>query len=265
LQSLTPSFLTIDLSGRVIRLDTFSKTIAPGCRLGWITAQPALCERILRATECTTQQPSGFVQSMVAQLLVKNWGMDGWVNWLSSLRDIYKHRMEIMCEELSAGATALVSCDVVERGRRTSLVSVSEKRLYSFIVPDGGMFVWVRMHYANHPAYKEWLDRGNTLPKFAEKLWDYSALYKKALPSPGGVFAPTKEILDGAASEHFRFCFAAIEEEELKNATARWSEGVKEFWELSADEIEKIGLDVQGEEAQESLMQSARFVGGFGC
>lgn len=48
LDSLVPSYLSIDTDGRVIRLDTFSKTIAPGCRLGWITAQPAFIERLLR-------------------------------------------------------------------------------------------------------------------------------------------------------------------------------------------------------------------------
>jgi DNA-binding transcriptional MocR family regulator len=48
LDSLTPSFLSVDTDGRVVRLDTFSKTIAPGCRLGWITAQPELVERYLR-------------------------------------------------------------------------------------------------------------------------------------------------------------------------------------------------------------------------
>lgn len=48
LDSLVPSYLSIDTEGRVIRLDTFSKTVAPGCRLGWITAQPALIERFNR-------------------------------------------------------------------------------------------------------------------------------------------------------------------------------------------------------------------------
>lgn len=47
LDSLTPSYLSVDTDGRVIRLDTFSKTIAPGCRLGWITAQPAFLERLV--------------------------------------------------------------------------------------------------------------------------------------------------------------------------------------------------------------------------
>ena len=70
LDSLVPSSINIDREGRVIRLDTFSKTVAPGCRLGWITAQPALIERLLRITETSTQQPSGFVQSIIADPLV---------------------------------------------------------------------------------------------------------------------------------------------------------------------------------------------------
>lgn len=48
LDSLVPSYLSLDVDGRVIRLDTFSKTIAPGCRLGWITAQPEFIERFTR-------------------------------------------------------------------------------------------------------------------------------------------------------------------------------------------------------------------------
>jgi DNA-binding transcriptional MocR family regulator len=93
LDSLMPSYLSLDVDGRVVRLDTFSKTIAPGCRLGWVTAQPAIIERLLRITETSTQQPSGFVQGMVAELVVgpleggngkggmmdgKGWAVDGW-------------------------------------------------------------------------------------------------------------------------------------------------------------------------------------------
>lgn len=48
IDSLVPSYLSVDTEGRVIRLDTFSKTVAPGCRLGWITTQPAFVERLER-------------------------------------------------------------------------------------------------------------------------------------------------------------------------------------------------------------------------
>jgi DNA-binding transcriptional MocR family regulator len=48
IDSLVSSYLSIDVDGRVIRLDTFSKTIAPGCRLGYVTAQPEVIERLTR-------------------------------------------------------------------------------------------------------------------------------------------------------------------------------------------------------------------------
>lgn len=130
LDSLVPSFLSVDVDGRVIRLDTFSKTVAPGCRLGWMTAQPAFIERMLRITETSTQQPSGFVQAMVAELLIgpdhketyeamKNrkkgevanvgWKMDGWVRWLDGLRGNYERRMRAMSEVLEKGKSVMVS------------------------------------------------------------------------------------------------------------------------------------------------------------
>lgn len=133
LDSLVPSFLSLDVDGRVIRLDTFSKTIAPGCRLGWITAQPEFIERMLRIAETSTQQPSGFVQSMVAELLIGpdhketyealkrnkskkggeiasiGWKTDGWVRWLDGLRGNYERRMRAMAEVFEKGKSVMVS------------------------------------------------------------------------------------------------------------------------------------------------------------
>lgn len=62
LSNMSNSFLTIDVQGRVIRMDTFSKTLFPGARLGWFTCNQMFSERILRGTEVQTQGPSGFSQ-----------------------------------------------------------------------------------------------------------------------------------------------------------------------------------------------------------
>lgn len=48
LDILSPSFLRFDIEGRVIRLDTFSKTLCPGGRVGWFTTNPQFRERLLR-------------------------------------------------------------------------------------------------------------------------------------------------------------------------------------------------------------------------
>jgi aromatic amino acid aminotransferase I len=57
LASLVPSFLAFDKFGYVVRIDTFSKTICPGSRLGWITSNPLFGERLLRAFESNYQAP----------------------------------------------------------------------------------------------------------------------------------------------------------------------------------------------------------------
>jgi aromatic amino acid aminotransferase I / 2-aminoadipate transaminase len=74
--SLVPSFLKYDTQGRVIRMDTFSKTIAPGSRVGYFIANPLFTERLLRGTEVETQAPSGWSQIILSKLLW-NWGIEG--------------------------------------------------------------------------------------------------------------------------------------------------------------------------------------------
>lgn len=68
MNSLVPSFLRIYTQERVIRLDTFSKTIAPGVRLGWFTCSPLFAERLERIGEMSTHNPCGLSQALVMAL-----------------------------------------------------------------------------------------------------------------------------------------------------------------------------------------------------
>jgi DNA-binding transcriptional MocR family regulator len=257
LDSLIPSYLSIDYQGRVVRLDTFSKTVAPGCRLGWITAQPALVERILRITETSTQQPSGFVQSMIAELIMgphdssdpgrggaadgSGWKVDGWVRWLEGLRGNYERRMNTMCEVLDSGK------EVVKAGRRHSLKDLTEsdsewavvekKQIFSFVRPLGGMFVWIRFDFGTHPLRKE-----VATPRLSRALWVFWT--KKpylCLVAPGGMFAPTEEIRDSDSFNCVRLCFAACPADEVKDITQRFVDGAQAFWQIKKKEkIDKL-------------------------
>lgn len=42
------SHLRLDADGRVLRMDSFLNTIAPGARMGWVTASEQVIERIVR-------------------------------------------------------------------------------------------------------------------------------------------------------------------------------------------------------------------------
>jgi len=268
LDSLIPSYLSIDYQGRVVRLDTFSKTVAPGCRLGWITAQPALVERILRITETSTQQPSGFVQSMMAELLMgpqasndpgrggaadgSGWKVDGWVRWLEGLRGNYERRMQAMCDALDGGK------EVVKAGRRKSLAKVAEgygdgdgdhdhddhdwavvekTQIYSFVRPLSGMFVWLRFDFGSHP-----LARHVAASRLARALWVFwTQKPYRCLVAPGTMFAATPEIRDEDSFHCYRLCFAACPAEEVKAVSTRCADGAQAFWRIKKTErIDKL-------------------------
>ncbi len=251
LDSLVPSYLSVDTEGRVVRLDTFSKTVAPGCRLGWITTQPALCERILRITETSTQQPSGFVQAMIAELIIgphdssddgrggeKNgsgWQVAGWVRWLEGLRGDYERRMNTMCGILESGK------QLVKSGRRQSMSdewSVVDKVLmYDFVWPLGGMFIWVKLNLESHPLWKK-----TSHGKLSHALWVYLTTDKfLVLVAPGQIFSSTEEIRDTKSWAYFRLCFAAVDLPDVEKTSHRFVEGCKSFWrKKSLDDIEEI-------------------------
>ncbi|KAK5151161.1 hypothetical protein LTR04_006665 [Oleoguttula sp. CCFEE 6159] len=266
LDSLVPSYLSVDTEGRVVRLDTFSKTVAPGCRLGWITAQPALIERILRITETSTQQPSGFVQAMIAELIMgpqsKNdggqggakdgsgWKVDGWVRWLEGLRGNYERRMNAMCQILEDGQF------LVKAGRRNSLTSrasssdddedewavVEKTQMYAFDWPLGGMFIWLHINFPSHPLFKK-----VEPARLSHALWIlWTTKPFLVLASPGNIFSPTSEIAQQKGWQFFRLCFAACDEELLAPISKRLVEGVAAFWRIK--DVRKIEELLKDEE-----------------
>ena len=288
LDSLVPSSISIDTEGRVIRLDTFSKTVAPGCRLGWITAQPAFVERILRIAETSTQQPSGFVQSMIAELLLgtdpadqstknKNkddaktgdaWNAAGWVRWIEGLRGNYERRMNSMARILDNGKY------LVKSGRRSSLAGstsdddewavVEKTQIMSFDYPVGGMFLWLRVHFESHPLYHHYAKQNDGLSRLSHALWVFwTTKPYRVLVAPGLMFSPTEAIRDAEGWKYFRLCFAAIDEDMLREVSERLRNGVQGFFRIKDKKvIEKILADDEAAViAREGLVSVAGIAG----
>lgn len=102
LKALLPSYLNLDVDGRVVRLESFSKVISPGARVGWIVGSEQIVERYARHFECSTQTPSGISQIVLFKLLDEQWGHSGYMDWLINLRMEYTNRRDIIvraCEE----------------------------------------------------------------------------------------------------------------------------------------------------------------------
>lgn len=98
LASLVPSLLSMDVDGRCMRVDSFSKVIAPGARTGWITASEQIIERYKHNADVSTQGPSGISQLVLFKLLDEHWGHGGYLDWLLFIRTEYTKRRNVILD-----------------------------------------------------------------------------------------------------------------------------------------------------------------------
>jgi aromatic amino acid aminotransferase I / 2-aminoadipate transaminase len=201
LRSLVPSYLSIDRSGRVLRLDSFSKIIAPGSRCGWVSGPHQIVERFLRHNEVSAQTPSGFSLVHLYNLLESNWGHKGFLEWLMFIRAEYTRRR-----------------DVIVNACETYL----PVEICSWTAPRAGMFHWVRVDATRHPLYAARARSDGTLD-FAtlleiEDSMFLSAAEQNVLIARGSWFRAQR----GSDRElFFRTTFAAAPEGKIVEAIRR--------------------------------------------
>ncbi|KAF9577388.1 hypothetical protein BGW38_007430 [Lunasporangiospora selenospora] len=214
-QGLMPTLLSLDTDGRVIRLDTFSKTLAPGCRTGYITANAHFCDIFQYHNEVTIQQPSGFSQALLAEMLVSHWGQEGYRRYL----------------------TENVRTEYVERSRhlqRCFHQYVNAKHA-SFNAPSAGMFLWIKIHVEQHPRYGTVSDSALMLEIFNKCVahnvllvpgWEFSSK-----PKPPGVdLSDLQNIWTDDAATYLRATYAYASFEDMESAMKRYGKALEEFF-----------------------------------
>lgn len=103
----------------VFYLSTFSKTFAPGLRVGWILAPHAVRDKLVMTTEANILCPSNFAQSVITAYL----STMPWREQLKSYQQIYAERRDAMLTALA---------DLMPTGT-------------SWTHPSGGLFVWATL------------------------------------------------------------------------------------------------------------------------
>jgi len=66
-----PALASLDQAGRVLHIGTFSKTITPGLRLGFLVVPPALAERFGTVAACLSPAPAPVIQRAVADFIAE--------------------------------------------------------------------------------------------------------------------------------------------------------------------------------------------------
>jgi DNA-binding transcriptional MocR family regulator len=111
--------LRADEAERVVYLGSFSKTFAPGFRVGWALAPHAVREKLVLAQESATLCPPTF-----SQLAVSSYLRDcDWMGQIKQFREMYRERRDALLDALE---------DHMPPGT-------------TWTKPDGGFYVWLTL------------------------------------------------------------------------------------------------------------------------
>jgi DNA-binding transcriptional MocR family regulator len=115
----------------VLYVSTFSKTFAPGLRVGWVLAPHAVREKLVIASEAQILCPSMFAQAAIATYFATM----PWQEQIKTFREIYRERRDALLDSLA---------DMMPTGTRWTR-------------PEGGFYVWLTLPDGLHS--KEMLPR----------------------------------------------------------------------------------------------------------
>ncbi|WP_436758368.1 PLP-dependent aminotransferase family protein [Streptosporangium sp. V21-05] len=90
--------LRADNADGIVYLGSFSKTLAPGFRVGWALAPHAVREKLVLAMESAVLSHSSFTQLAVGQYLATQ----PWREQIKSFRELYRERRDTMLASLEA-------------------------------------------------------------------------------------------------------------------------------------------------------------------
>lgn len=83
--------------GNVIYLSTFSKTLAPGLRLGWIVAPPEVIAKLVQLKQAADLHTSTFIQYVGYEV-----ARDGFLDrHVKAVRELYRERRDVMLAALA--------------------------------------------------------------------------------------------------------------------------------------------------------------------
>ncbi|KOS21118.1 Aromatic amino acid aminotransferase [Escovopsis weberi] len=186
--SLIPTYVSMDVDGRVVRLDSFSKVTVPGSRLGWIVASDQIVERYQRHAEVASQGPSGFSQVLIHKLLDETWGHEGYLQWLMNLRLEYTKK-------------------------RDALLAACEDHLPTDIL-------WLNVDYSAHPQAGK-----KSIEEIEQEIFD-ACVKSNVLLARGSWFLtekdkPLKEL-------HFRTTFATAPQKDMDTAIMRFGKALRD-------------------------------------
>lgn len=203
LESLVPTLVSMDVDGRVLRMDSFSKVVVPGSRMGWVTASEQIIERFIRHAETCNQGPSGMAQVLLHKLLDETWGHEGYIRWLMRVRSEYARRRDVL----------LAACE-----------DYLPREVVDWVPPQAGMFQWLKIDHTKHPHAST-----KSISEMEAEIFD-DCLDKGVLVAAGSWFVADHDA--EPTGLFFRATYAAATPENMTEAIRRLGEAIRSSFKL---------------------------------
>eukprot|EP01135_Chromosphaera_perkinsii_P010381 Nk52_evm53s2118 gene=Nk52_evmTU53s2118 len=201
-----PSFLSMDIDGRVLRFDSFSKLLSSGLRIGYVSGPTELISKINLHSQASNIHPSGLSQMLILKLMQK-WNVDKHYGLFGS-----EEKASVLAKNhFKAHAQKVAN---LYKQRRDIFIKYCEQHLQglaTWSVPEAGMFVWFKVIGVNDTT----------------QLIQSKAVEKKVLLLPGSAF-----VLGGTPTCFVRAAFSTASEDEMNTAIQRFAALIKENQEL---------------------------------
>ncbi|KAJ7067414.1 PLP-dependent transferase [Mycena amicta] len=180
--------------GRVLRLDSLSKILSAGLRIGFASGPSPILRAIDAHSANANLQSAGLTQAVAAALLNSpSWGHAGFLRHVDSVAELYKGKRDVFE-------------DAMQR-------HLGKEGLAEWSTPQAGLFFWFRLIVPGNGS-----DEGDSAALVRTRAFE-----RGVLALPGTVFLP-----DGRKTGYVRAAFSLLAPEEVDEALKRLAQAVRD-------------------------------------
>ncbi|KDN40466.1 hypothetical protein RSAG8_08086, partial [Rhizoctonia solani AG-8 WAC10335] len=174
-----PSYITLENSAlnvgqrRVLRLDSFSKVLSSGMRIGFATGPPHLI-KVMNAHSSAANLQANSTTQVIALAILRHWGYDGFRAHIANVSGFYRAKR-----------------DAFEAAMYKHFKPEGEKPLAEWTRPEAGLFFWFKLNIPDEDSFQ---------------LISTKALEGGVLAVPGQIFFPS-----GRKTAYVRTAFSVMD------------------------------------------------------
>lgn len=198
--------------GRVVRLDSFSKIISAGMRVGYVTAAQDIIDAIDTVASASSMQASGPAAALTATLL-QYWGEEGFLRSCDRAALFYRNKRD---------AFEHAAAQILGGGSRQKTEGAFEqKELATWVTPAAGMFLWLKLKLPSTPEAPE-----GDATKFIQ-----FALDRGVVAVPGFLF-----FADKRTTPFLRVAFSQVPDDKMLEGFTLLRLAIEDAWRATGNE-----------------------------